>query len=406
MTVLATTLFVGAIAFFVVGSVGLRSADHARLMEWITVVLPWTLLAIAAWGIWKKIPYALMVPVLVVSAAFAVYLGYDDPNPPPPPELGPIAPANSKSLETYRWLLKEDSRSRARSVERGAPLPEFPKDKATWPGFFTEHRTRFSQEWATDSLGREWVEAMARFVPEGMYPPPETTSSGLMSFSAVRRIASVRWARAEILMLDHQGDEAAELLLPLVKANYNLQRGGNLLVTQMIAVVLLRHTYEQLDRLVGTGSLSPETRSKVKNVLSEAPSMELVFHHAFMGEIVFQRLAIRETKGGYDEVVRYLALDRTATIPARHFLWRLLFNPYRSEREYAAYLHEVSRLATLRQLDAGKQLGGNFLESANTWHLKNPAGQVLKQMSAAAYDKIVTAFWDTEDRRVALLGRL
>ncbi len=90
-------------------------------------------------------------------------------------------------------------------------------------------------------------------------------------------------------MLDHQGDEAAELLLPLVKANYNLQRGGNLLVTQMIAVVLLRHTYEQLDRLVGTGSLSPETRSKVKNVLSEAPSMELVFHHAFMGEIVFQR---------------------------------------------------------------------------------------------------------------------
>jgi len=59
-------------------------------------------------------------------------------------------------------------------------------------------------------------------------------------------------------------------------------------------------------------------------------------------------------------VTKTIAAVEGSKIPETSFLWRLLFNPNRSERKYLDFLKESCSLAELRQLEAGGELNQQF----------------------------------------------
>ncbi len=393
--------------FFAVGSVGLRSSSFDLLVKWITFALPVILILLGAWGIWKKAPYALLLPALVLSGGVIFYLVRDDPVRPPPPNLGMITPPDSASYGAYRWYLKKDPHSRINEFKGKPELPHFPADHAKWAEFAAQHRQVFTQAVANDTLGRDWIEAMARAEPEGIYPPPvEASGAGILAYAPVRYITDARAGYAQVLMLDQRDDEAAALLVPVLRASYHFERGGALLVTAAVAVAIQRRTYNQLELLVASGKLSPASRASIAGVLKEAPPLSLVFDHAYLGEEAFARTGMDVLKGDYGAMVRTLVPEEKAMIPSNHFLWRLFFNPNRSEREYAEFLHEFARNASEREMIANQKRISAFVEEASDWRIKDPVGQLLFRVSLPAFTKLNEAFWKTEDQRVALLQQL
>jgi hypothetical protein len=396
-TVLVTVFLVGAVVFFALGSVGLRSSSFATAAEWSLLALPWAFILFCAWGIWKKAPYALLVPALAVSGGLVIYLAYDDPVRLPPPDLGRVAPATSRSYETFRWFLKNDPHSRVPSWRDVPDLPRFPEDHAQWSGFFAQNREIFTQAWTEDKLGQEWVAAMATAEPEGIYPPRDTVEQPLVALASFMYTARARWGYAEVLMLDQKPDEAAALLLPFLRANYHLQRGGVGFLTESIAIIGTKGTYEGLERLINSGKLSPQSRSAIADALRQAPSIQLLIHQSFLGEEITGRAAI-------DSVVSSMAEQQKAKISDIRFLQRLLFNPHRTERKFVDFMNEARRLSELHQLEAAKKLRVEFDGRISQWRIKNPAGQMILRMMLPIVN--TENLWKGEDQRGALLRLL
>lgn len=375
-------------------------------MEWSALALPWILVALCIWGIWKKVSYRWLFPILGLSAGPVAYLAYDGGERPAPPEIGKVVSADSKSYEAYRWFLKGDPLNRLPQAPAALQeIPPFPADSDDWSDFFGKHRDIFIAGWKQDALGREWTDVMAANVPDGIFPP-QGHEGPSMAFSIFRRSAQLRWGYAQVLVLDNRPDDAVQLLLPFLRANYHLQRGGSSLMTEMIALVCVRTTYEHLETLAYAGRLSPALRSEIAATLREAPLPPAIFKNAFLGEEIVFRSAHDSAKGDWHTVIETIASLEGSTLAGNKFLWPLFFNPHQSEREYSEFLRETCRLAELRQLESVEGLGQEFREHIEKWRIKNPLGQLLMQMSAPAFGKVTQGVWQAEDRRKALLQTL
>ena len=75
-----------------------------------------------------------------------------------------------------------------------------------------------------------------------------------------------------------------------------MERGGAQLISEMIAVVCIRGTFDQLELLTDSGKLSPEVRTEIVVALKEAPLPGLIIRNAFLGEQAFARLSHEEMK--------------------------------------------------------------------------------------------------------------
>ena len=407
LSVMTAVTLGGAVLFFVLGSVALRIEDYDSEVKWASMALGIMLLALVIWGVWKKVSYRATLPVIGLCGGFVLYLVWDDAERPPPPEIPAMVPADSKSYEAYRWLLKNDPHSRLGELpKKSVELPQFPQDHAQWPEFFAKHREIFTQAWEKDTLGRAWIDAMAQHVPEGIYPPLKKTDGPMLAFAPFRLSASTRWGYVQVLMIDKRYDDAARLLVPFLRANFHLQRGGSILVTEMIAVVGLRGSYDQLEILAGTGTLSPETRAEVVAVLKEGPPIQLPLRNAFLGEQAFMRIAFEELRKDYGAATESLVSKERSRISANRFLWRLFFNPKRSERLHMEMLRETREQAELHLLGTADKRAKAFEAGVNARPLKNIVGQLMQQSALYSFVKVTEVWWQTEDRRLALVKRL
>lgn len=396
----------GAVIFFVLGSLGLRGVLPDAALPWVMGALPVLLLACTVWAIRRQLPYRASLPVAGVSAALLGYLAYDEPSRTPAPDLGRVAAADSRSFAAYRWMVRNDPDGRRAGQPKRATLPPAATgQQSEWLALADKHRVEIEAAWVADDLGRAWIEAMAEAAPDGIYPPmvrPDDT----LDFAAVRHIAQTRWGYAQVLMHDRRDDEAARTLLPMVRAYYHLQQGSTMLVSQMIAVVVLKGTYQRLEMLADAGRLSPVMRTDVAGALREAPPLPTALRNAFLGEQMFARSYIEETTRDAAKAVKAIASQERTRLPAIPVLSRLFYNPHRSEREYAEFLDEVRQLAEQRRLDELERKSGDLRHRLAQRPLKNPVGQMFMEMSLPAFSKTVAAAWQMEDQRVALLTRL
>jgi hypothetical protein len=405
-TVIGATVFAGAALFYGVGTLGLRGKLPEAGTEGLMVVLLVFLLLGAAWAIRRRISYGILLPVFGVSAPLVAYLAYDDPSRPAAPELGRIAAADSKNFIAYRSLVRNGANSQAAALPKRPELPPVATgQKSEWLELANQHRAAVDAAWAADEFGRKWIDAMAETAPDGIYPP-FGQALNVLDFQAARHIAQTRWAYAQLLMHDRRGDEAARVLLPQLRAHYHLQRGAATLVEQMIAVVVLKGTYQRLEMLADSGNLSPEVRASVANALREAPELPDTFRNAFLGEQMFARHYVEDMTWDAARAVKSVASKDGARLPAIPVLSRLFYNPHRSEREYVEFLNEVCQLAQQRQLAAADEKMRQMSARLGRQSFKNPVGKMLMEMSLPAFSKTCEAAWAMEDQRVALLQRL
>ena len=398
--------------FYIAGTISLLVENAENAVLWIFRLLPWMIVGASIWAVWKRATYKILLPTLALCGGFTLYLYWDDWTRPPASEFGPVIPNESPSHTAYRWLLKDDPLNRLSEAEGKPELPPFPAEVSEWNSFVLKHRDAFEKAWAEDSLGRSWVDAMAAHAPEGVFPP-QGTDGVWPSFSVIRRHCMARWGKTQLLLAEGKNDEAVRLLLPLLQASYHLQQGGNALVTEMIAIVCLRGTYTRLEHLLDISALSATSRAEIVDILKKAPSIQLCIKNAFMGEHYVARSSADLMKSGTTELRKNLESVvmsddsiQSAIILDQPFWYLLFFNPNRSEREYGDFLDEVCQLVQQRKLASTDPAFQQLEVEIDAWSLKNPLGRKLKTMALSPFKKIFVIFWETEDRRLALLQRL
>jgi hypothetical protein len=394
----------GSVLYYVNCTLGLYNVSPDLLVNAVNLALPWLMLGGAAWAIANRLLLRFSLPTLVLVSSFLAYLAWDDPAPPPPTAFSPVTPQDSKSYAAYRWFLKSGEGSRVQ--ETPAPsvdLPDFPRDKVTWTADVAKHRQTWEAAWTADTLGREWIAAMAAHQPEGFFPN-RGTSTPMVEFSRIRYAAKSHWARAHLLLADGQVDEAARILLTVVRAAYNLQRGGTTFLTLMVADSLTRGSYERLDLLLDSGALSGHMRAEISGVLQQAPSTRQNIRQAFIGEEIWTRSVIAQIRDPQSEDGASLAAGGWRFAPD-WLLNRLLFNPNRTERAHVEYLAGASQLAQARQTGTTEKVE-LFERMVNERTVKNPFGQILAAMSLPGYGSTGESSWKTDDLRLDLLKRL
>jgi hypothetical protein len=406
LVVLMAALATGTVVFVLVSTGGLFGLIADSVVAPVNLGLPWLILAGAALAIWKKLSYLITLPVLAVSGGLLAYLAWDVAPAATETPMPRLAAEDSKAVVTYRWLLKSGPGSRSAEIPAGSlDLALFPTERSEWAAFVTKNRRAFEEAWAADTLVREWTDLMAAHPPDGLFPVGGADAP-MLNFTALRHSTKIRWARAQLLLLDSKGDEAARLLLSLLRVGYNLQQGCASLVHQMIASVIVKGTYDRLELAAESSALSPATRAEVVAALRLAPPVPGNFGRAFLGEEILARATIAQTGEGYAFVIKSVGSAENTRFSANRVLGRLLFNPARTQRDYLAFLHTCCRLAQKRQLAAAWQAYKDFEAGLETKRLKNPVGQLLTTMVTPAFLKVADAFWKAEDQRIALLQRL
>lgn len=400
----AAVVALGLVVYGVNATLDLYGFTPEWSVNLVNLAVPWLMLGGAAWAVRMRTPLRRSLPALSLLSSFLVYLAWDDPAPPPPTVLSPVISADSKCYETYSWLLK-DGEGRQGQEDRvpNVDLPYFPQEKAEWTESVLKHRETWEAAWTEDTLGREWLAGMAAHEPEG-YFPNEGMSTPLLDFARVRRASHCHWARAHLLFTEGQTDEAARILLTVVRAGYNLQRGGSTLVTQMIASVLTKNSYESLGLLLDSGTLSDQLKMEIAGVLRQAPSIRQNLALAFIGEEIYARSAIAKVRDPDSEGGASLVGNDSRFAPG-WLLNRLLFNPNRTEREHVEFLAAASRLAQDRQMGRKENMDP-FDRLVTERRIKNPVGRMLAAMSLPAFGKVSESFWDTDDLRLALLRQI
>jgi hypothetical protein len=403
--VVVAVLLLGLIGFFVVGSLAIRSAIPSEVIGWAAWVIPGMQLVAAVFAIRGKVSYRILVPVTGVSAACIVYLVIDDRTLPPPIDIPSLSEADADAYRAYRWYLKDAPDSRVAEMPSSLfDLPPLPKDREQWSDYMEEHREIILEAWASDELGRTWVEIMAKRAPASMFPV-ELVDEPMLNYSAVHASANVRWAYAGLLAWEGRADEAADVLLHGLRAFYHLQRGGPSLVVDMIGVVCARRTYQWLEQLLDENRLSPNTRAAIAQALAEAPSVSLIVRNSFTGEEALAFSYFRQLR----------AEDELGQFPGSHhplmenrLLQPLFFNRTRTEWEYQAFIRETSRLAQERRLTGveGEATRKAYQRGIKSWRMKNVVGQLFVQKAAPAFLQVTDVFWQVEDERRVLLGRV
>jgi hypothetical protein len=366
-----------------------------------TAYAAWGVIGVAAiFAVWANLRYRWLAPAALVSGIAVLALAWDGAEK-PSFDVGPMVARDAASFLAYQTLLKSGAGSRvAERPPEVINLPHPPADVADWPNFYRDNRAVYEAAWQKDTLGREWVAGMAANSPSGLFPLVNYEGP-LLDFRAVRSTAWLQWGHAYLLASDGQPDAAAKALTTFLLAHYNLQRGGSTLITQMIAMVCVRGTYQRLDQLVAAGKLSSGVRREIAAVLARAPDPGVVFKNACIGEKQFGRSWLEDATRSSQTAAKALAeTEGTAlfTMPGLH---RLLVNPNRDEQLTFARMDEIQGWVEQRQIDRLKEAAAKIDE--RRWHWKNPLGELFNDRGRVSMSKAALSALETEDRRQTLL---
>jgi hypothetical protein len=84
----------------------------------------------------------------------------------------------------------------------------------------------------------------------------------------------------------------------------------------------------------------------------------------------------------------------------------LIFNPYRTEREYAEILNVYQTTAMHRDAATTVKTDQRIDAVTSAWRLKNPVGRVLHSLALPAFSKVIDQSWIAEDQRKLLIQKL
>jgi hypothetical protein len=399
----AFAFLAGLVVFAVAVALGLPRS----VLPYFLGFLPVFQIALCAICIWKRTRYAIILPGLILCGGMVAYLIHDDPQRPPLPDLGPVAPSDSEGYKTYCWMAKNSPYSRSKGVQI-EPLPKgglFDQKKEKWRAYAMANREAIEQAWKNDQVGRDWIDALNQHPPSGViWDGPD----GRFDFQAVRAISNYRLSYAVCLAAEGHGDEAIRLLIPFIRASFFLQRSGVSMVNELIPTGFLNISYEIAGFILDDGKLSDDSRKELAAVLSNSPPTELILRNAILGDILPRRDSI-DFLGKSFGILHFDFTHEDATYEnssITRFLQRLIFNPHLTERRCSDDYQEYFALLKARDFGKVKMLDESERIKARRFVLKNPVGRMLETNVVSGIGIYVKFFWKADDDRAALLKRL
>lgn len=351
----------------------------------------------------REKPWSVLAVGYVIVAPIFLYAVYDETEFKRRLTLEELSPPSAGAEESWRvtlWYTPQAGKPAERTMPNHGYIPGPSNDPEKWAAHLGTNRAQAQLAWETLAKEREWFAAMNDFPAIGDLMPARFDGP-LIRFQPFRAVVQVSCARAGLLALEGKGDEAIDVLLPVLEVTRKLSPSARSLVRFMVARASLGTIVDAVHFVLARARVSPEKRTALAAVLEAGTGgktgvrrllwIEYAFHYeAFLAK---GGMAGFEPEGGVRRSV-LLALTRP------------FFLRHATANDYAAILDELTRLAEAREfgrLDARQR---EFVNDQVRGRFRNIVGGLLLHMSMPSYRKVVESYWKNEDKRLALIAEL
>jgi len=244
------------------------SAVVAGIMTLALIVLVTTGVLLAAWKLklrswwWIAGGYLAVAPVLA-------YLAVDDPvyrRPVTVEELAPPFPGAEKSFEVLMRYGKQHPLGKSFKEPPSIVAGKSAREPGPWREIIVANRAAFETRWTELAPVRAWWDELNAFDRIGDLTPPRSDAE-VVAFHPFRAMSQNGCAVAGLLAIDGRGDEAIDVLIPLIQVGRKIQPSARTLVRLMIGIVIERMTLETAGFVLDTTTVSPAARARLARAL-------------------------------------------------------------------------------------------------------------------------------------------
>ena len=356
---------------------------------------------------WLRRPQLALLWTLVFAAG--AYLAWDDPvvrRPLTMEELSPALPGDEASFRTvlrYATNLPADQAVKPLKPNFVVATGDLAANPEKWIRFLRDHRAEIETEWAALAPVRAWWDELAARPRIGDLTAANPAAP-IVAFQPVRFHAQLAVAIASLQALDGHGDAAMAAVIRLYDVARKLEPNSRTLLRSMIAKVIQKMALQAAGFVLDHAAVSPAARAAFAAEVSAAAGGPAGAKRLMLIEYAFFQPTVSLFLG--DTPVGDSATEKNLWRATRIF-GRLIINPRATQNLVGDRYYALAELAAARrlgELEAGQApLNRAFLAG---YHVKNLGGRLLADLSMPAYSKVVKTYWEIEDLRLALLGRL
>lgn len=376
------------IAFILITPTALFAlAARRRRLTWLTLALGWAVtLAVGAW------------------------LARDETAIRRPLSIEEISPAFDGAQKSYAVLMRYSKRQPAEEAiafTKFKPAVQWtgagPREPEKWQEFLTKNRAGLEADWAALAPQRQWLAELNTFDRIGDLAPARFDAD-IIRFDVWRTLSQRTCAAASYAVLDGRGDEALDIILPLLELSRKLEPSSRTLVRTMIARVIQRLSLDTitfiLNRHTPSAALRPRLAAALGGGNSPAGARRLILmEYPYLLSLVS---SMRHLDRGLLEGEGESHIKGPLAV-----LNPLLFNPVATLNAYGDYLYELAALAEARELGKFAIRSNSFSQTfAQRLSPKNIGGALLLNMAVPTFDKVLKSYWEIEDLRTALHARV
>jgi hypothetical protein len=373
------------------------------------------LLTPLALAVWAGRRQWLRWPVLafgwLAAGTILVWLAWDDPVVRRPLTIEEVAPVFDGAERSYGVIMeygKQHPTEESKAFSSYKPKVQFsgarPDEPEKWVEYITKNRAALEADWAAIAPQRAWLDRLNAFDRLGDLTPPDIAAD-IPKFDVWRFLSQRTCAIASLQALDGRGDEAVATLLPMLEVGRKFETSSRTLVRLMIARVVQKLCYQTAGFILERGNPGAAARARLRAALdggngpAGARRIVLIEYAHFMPTLA--KLSLTDAATAVD-------VGGASRLPrAFNLLTRLVFNPRATTNLYGDHAYELAALAETRDYGGFAVRQQAFTQASfQQGGMKNLGGRLMLNMAIPGYQKIIKTYWDIEDLRLALLGRL
>jgi hypothetical protein len=265
--------------------------------------------------------------------------------------------------------------------------------------FVAEKRAALAADWERLAPQREWLAELNRFDRIGDLA--QMAVSDTISFNIWGLLSQRTCAQALGLALDGKGDEAIDVLIPMLEVGRKLQPFSLTLVRGMIGMTVEKSGLETAGMVLDRTPVSAAARSRLLAALGPDDS-KAIARHLVLSDYPYFISQIRNFGVG-DLATR----DSTNPYVMRRVLnalGSLFINPKATANAYARQMLSLAAAAEDRDLPRLSRTAIDQEEGGPP--MKNLVGWLMTMSYRPSLDYIMRNFWSMADLREALRARL
>ncbi|MFA6289430.1 MAG: hypothetical protein WC661_18775 [Opitutaceae bacterium] len=349
------------------------------------------------------------VAFAVVLAGYLFYLGHDEAPAPSIARNHAAMAGRSEDEATYRLTL------RYTPAPGGGRIFTAPKNQLGFPArgekriaYLRAHRAEIEANRAELAEVRAWWAEMAA-QPQLGDRPGTSFDQPFIRFQPVRIYSQYALALAELHALDGDGDGALAAAGDVYAVGVRLEASSCTLVRSMIALVTQKQALETAEFVLDHARVSPAAKARFAGLLSEGKADGAGAKRLMLADVsnyYGTAEAMSRLKGIYggrsDESVAMRLIKSASGL-----LYFTTLNPQATANRRHDFFEKLAARAEARDLAGMKKMSDDLsADQLGGFQVKNLSGRLLVRMSSPAFEKIAQNYWETEDRRTALVRRL